>query len=212
MRGQERSCRKSTYEHTFPTAFPEEKTRRGQAARASFFPWNPRQIGVCRDHHLPPAALFLVPARNRGKNRAKGFPLCNSPTPKINSPRLSARMLVLCADSGLPARPSPLSAYSPFRSHARGCQRRRDGENSLSVLPETGRKPAHSRSRSQAATSCSHSSARRRRKSRHVGGIPKGGALRRVFCPAFSARAEKGWPSETFRQTPICKYSRFSCV
>ena len=84
-----------------------------------------------------------------------------------------------------------------------GCGLRRDGENSLSVLPETGWKLSHSRSRSQAATLKSRSSARRRRESRHAGGIPKGRALRRVFCPAFSARAEKGWPSETSPQTPI---------
>ena len=78
-----------------------------------------------------------------------------------------------------------------------GCGLRRDGESPLSVLPETGRKSPHSRSRSQAATSHFHSSARRRSVSRYAGGIPKGRALRRVFCPAFSARAEKDWPSET---------------
>ena len=82
-----------------------------------------------------------------------------------------------------------------------GCGLRRDGESPLSVLPETGRKSPHSRSRSQAATSHFHSSARRRSVSRYAGGIPKGRALRRVFCPAFSARAEKDWPSET--KTPL---------
>ena len=79
-----------------------------------------------------------------------------------------------------------------------GCGLRRDGKRFLSVLPETGQALSHSRSRSQAAISSCLSSARRRRESRHVGRIPKGGALRRVFCPAFSARAEKGWPSETY--------------
>ena len=84
-----------------------------------------------------------------------------------------------------------------------GCRRRRDGRHSLSVLPETGWKLSHSRSRSQAATADCLPSARRRREYRHEGGIPKGRALRRVFCPAFSARAEKGWPSETSPQTLI---------
>ena len=32
-------------------------------------------------------------------------------------------------------------------------------------------------------------------------GIPKGSPLGRVFCPAFSARAEKGWPPEGVRGT-----------
>ena len=148
-------------------------------------------------------SLFLDSPRNRGKNRPKVFPLGNLPTPKIICTNLSARLLVLCADSGLPARPSPLSACAPFRSHARGCVPRRDGKRFLSVLPETGWKLPHSRSRSQAATLMFRSSARRRKESRHAGRIPKGGALRRVFCPAFSARAEKGWPSETSPQTPI---------
>ena len=156
---------------------------------------------------LPPAAPFLGRQEMEERTGQRGFPLCNSPTPKINSTRLSARLLVLCADSGLPARPSPLSACAPFRSHARECVLRRGGRGFLSVLPETRRRPTHSRSRSQATTSCSHSSARRCKESRHAGGIPKGGALRRVFCPAFSARAEKGWPSETYITqiaTPAC--------
>ena len=155
---------------------------------------------------MPPAALFLGRQEIEERTGQRGFPLCNSPTPAANGTRLSARLEMRCADGSLPARSPPLSAYSPFRSHAQGYRHRRDGENSLSVLPETGWKLSHSRSRSQAATSSYLSSARRRNSSRHAGGIPKGGALRRVFCPAFSARAEKGWPSETKtpRQTPIC--------
>ena len=91
-----------------------------------------------------------------------------------------------------------------------GCRRRRGGTSSLSVLPETWSRLSHSRSRSQAATTAFLSSARRRTKSRHAGGIPKGRALRRVFCPAFSARAEKGWPSETKtpRKTPIYLFKK----
>ena len=50
----------------------------------------------------------------------RGFPLCDSPTPAGNSARSNARLPELCADSGLPARPSPLSMHTPFRSHARG--------------------------------------------------------------------------------------------
>ena len=74
-------------------------------------------------------------------------------------------------------RASPQSVFAPFRSHARGYVPRRDGRHSLSVLPETGRRPTYSRSRSQAATADDLSSARRREESRHAGGIPKGKAL-----------------------------------
>ena len=147
---------------------------------------------------MPPAALFLGRQEIEKRTGQRGFPLCNSPTSTVLCANLSARLLVRCADSALPARAPPLSALSSFRSHALGCIPRRDGRGSLSVLPETRRRQTHSRSRSQAATSRFRSSARRRKESRHAGGIPKGGALRRVFCPAFSARAEKGWPSETY--------------
>ena len=155
------------------------------------------QRGVCRNlSGMPPAALFLDSPRNRGKNRPKAFPLGEPPTPGANCAGSSARMRHWCADSALPARAPPHSSRRPFRSHARGCVPRRDGRHFLSVLPETGWRPTHSRSRSQAATADDLSSARRRTKSRHAGGITKGGALWRVFCPAFSARAEKGWPPE----------------
>ena len=147
---------------------------------------------------------FLFRQETGKRTGQRGFPLCDSPTPKITGTGSSARLGMQCADGSLPARSPPLSAFCPFRSHARGCRRRRDGKRFLSVLPETGYKLSHSRSRSQAATTDDLSSARRRTKSRHAGGIPKGGALRRVFCPAFSARAEKGWPSETSPQTLIC--------
>jgi len=156
---------------------------------------------------LPPAAPFLGRQEMEERTGQRGFPLCDSPTPEVNCAKQNARLRLWCADGSLPARSPPLPAFAPFRSHARGCRPWRDGRGLLSVLPETGRRPAHSRSRSQAATSRFRSSARRRRGSRHAGGIPKGRALRRVFCPAFSARAEKGWPSETKtpRQTPICQ-------
>ena len=120
---------------------------------------------------------FLFRQETGERTGQRGFPLCDSPTPAGNSARSNARLPELCADSGLPARPSPMSMHTPFRSHARRCRRRRDGRHSLSVLPETGWKLAHSRSRSQAATSRFRSSARRRRGSRHAGGIPKGKAL-----------------------------------
>ena len=145
---------------------------------------------------MPPAAPFLGRQEMEERTGQRGFPLCDSPTPGVNSARSNARLQIRCADSGLPARPSPLSMHTSFRSHARGCRCRRDGRRYLSVSPETGKMPTHSRSRSQAATTDYLSSARRRTKFRHAGGIPKGRALRRVFCPAFSARAETGWPPE----------------
>ena len=141
-------------------------------------------------------SLFLDSPRNRGKNRPKAFPLGEPPTPGASCAGSSARMRHWCADSALPARAPPQSVFAPFRSHAQGYVPRRDGRQFLSVLPETRQRPTHSRSRSQAATSRFRSSARRRSVSRHAGGITKGGALWRVFCPAFSARAEKGWPPE----------------
>ena len=148
---------------------------------------------------------FLFRQETGERTGQRGFPLCDSPTPEINSTRLGARLGMRCADSALPARASPQLAFAPFRSHARGADAGATVVGCLSVLPETGRRPTHSRSRSQAATTDDLSSVRRRTKSRHAGGIPKGRALRRVFCPAFSARAEKGWPSETktTRQTLI---------
>jgi len=98
---------------------------------------------------------------------------------------MSARLKAWYADSALPARASPLSACAPFRSHARGCQRRCDGTSFLSVLPETGWRLTHSRSRSQSATSDFHSSERRRREYRH---IPREGT-RRKAVGARSLRA-----------------------
>ena len=126
---------------------------------------------------MPPAAPFLGRQEMEERTGQRGFPLCDSPTPGVNSARLSARLQIRCADSALPARASPLLAYRPFRSHARVYVLRRDGRHSLSVLPETGWKLSHSRSRSQAATADDLSSARRRREPRHAGGIPKGKAL-----------------------------------
>ena len=157
-------------------------------------------------------SLFLDSPRNRGKNRPKAFPLGEPPTPGANCAGSSARLATCLRtaryrlDVRAPTTswrvPSHGIARRRFRRTGRfvptlgGCIPRRDGRHSLSVLPETGRRPTHSRSRSQAATADDLSSARRRTESRHAGGIPKGRALRRVFCPAFSARAEKGWPPE----------------
>jgi len=168
---------------------------------------------------MPPAALFLGRQEIEERTGQRGFPLCNSPTPKINGTGSSARLGMQCADGSLPARSPPLSACAPFRSHARGCVPRRDGKRFLSVLPETGWKLPHSRSRSQAATLMFRSSARRRREYRH---IPREGTRRKAvgarslragflraeplgvsFVQPFSARAEKGWPSETSPQTLI---------
>ena len=126
---------------------------------------------------MPPAAPFLGRQEMEERTGQRGFPLCDSPTPGVNSARLSARLQIRCADSALPARASPLSMHTPFRSHARGCVPRRDGRHSLSVLPETWSRLSHSRSRSQAATADCLPSARRRNVSRHAGGIPKGKAL-----------------------------------
>ena len=148
---------------------------------------------------MPPAAPFLGRQEMEERTGQRGFPLCNSPTPEKGCAKLSARLGMQCADSALPARAPPHSSRRPFRSHARGCVPRRDGGGCLSVLPETRRRLSHSRSRSQAATADCLPSARRRTKSRHAGGITKGGALWRVFCPAFSARAEKGWPPEAMQ-------------
>ena len=122
-------------------------------------------------------SLFLDSPRNRGKNRPKAFPLGEPPTPGASCARSSARMRHWCADSALPARAPPQSVFAPFRSHARGYVPRRDGRHSLSVLPETGSRLSHSRSRSQAATADCLPSARRREEFRHAGGIPKGRAL-----------------------------------
>ena len=164
--------------------------------------------GPCRARGPAASAVgarspFLGRQEMEERTGQRGFPLCNSPTPEKDCTDLSARQILQCADGSQPARGTrahhfvagplarnrapPLSALSPFRSHARRCRLRRDGRGSLSVLPETRWRPTHSRSRSQAATSDYRASARRRTESRHAGGIPKGGALRRVFCPAFSA-------------------------
>jgi len=134
---------------------------------------------------MPPAALFLGRQEIEERTGQRGFPLCNSPTPKINGTGSSARLGMQCADGSLPARSPPLSACAPFRSHARGCVPRRDGKRFLSVLPETGWKLPHSRSRSQAATLMFRSSARRRREYRH---IPREGT-RRKAVGARSLRA-----------------------
>jgi len=66
-----------------------------------------------------------------------------------------------------------------------GCRLWRDGRGLLSVLPETGWRLTHSRSRSQSATSDFHSSERRRREYRH---IPREGT-RRKAVGARSLRA-----------------------
>ena len=134
-------------------------------------------------------SLFLDRQEIEERTGQRGFPLCDSPTPEKSCTDLNARLQVRCADGSLPARSPPLSAYSPFRSHARGCRLRRDGESPLSVSPETGWVLSHSRSRSQAATSCSHSSARRRREYRH---IPREGT-RREAVGARSLRAGFLW-------------------
>ena len=126
---------------------------------------------------MSPAALFLDSPRNRGKSRPKAFPLGEPPTPEINCSRIErSTVMLVCGRlaTGSLAAAFGVQAVSFPRS---GCRRRRDGRHSLSVLPETGWKLSHSRSRSQAATSRFRSSARRRRGSRHAGGIPKGKAL-----------------------------------
>ena len=126
---------------------------------------------------MPPAALFLDSPRNRGKNRPKAFPLGEPPTPEINCNRIERSTVTLVCGrlaTGSLAAAFGVQAVSFPRS---GCRRRRDGRHSLSVLPETGWKLSHSRSRSQAATADDLSSARRRREPRHAGGIPKGKAL-----------------------------------
>ena len=94
---------------------------------------------------------------------------------------------------------------TPFRSHARGgCIPRRDGWGYLSVLPETGSRLSHSRSRSQAATLKFRSSARWRIEPCHAGGIPKGKALWSLL--PTSGEAEVGPRREYKRhlQTPSC--------
>ena len=117
------------------------------------------------------------PARNGGKNRAKGVPPLQFSHANGKQCKIARSTDSLPADGSLPARSPPLPICTPFRSHARGCVPRRDGRHSLSVLPETWSRLSHSRSRSQAATADCLPSARRREKSRHAGGIPKGKAL-----------------------------------
>ena len=152
------------------------------------------------------------PARNGGKNRAKGVPplqFSHAKDKRYWIERSTAGSVCGRLATGSLAAAFGVQAVSFPRS---GCRRRRAGRHSLSVLPETGRRPTHSRSRSQAATTDDLSSVRRRTKSRHAGGIPKGRALRRVFCPAFSARAEKGWPSETKPNTSTNSNLHIYCL
>ena len=117
------------------------------------------------------------PARNGEKNRAKGVPplrFSHSSGKRHKIERSSAGAVCGLGPTGSALGAVGLRVVSFPRS---GCGLRRDGENSLSVLPETGWKLSHSRTRSQAATSSYLSSARRRNSSRHAGGIPKGKAL-----------------------------------
>ena len=177
------------------------------------------QIGVCR------VALYSLrghtdadgcasggsiswPARNGGKNRAKGVPPLrfSHARGKLCKIERSTETLVCgrLATGSKYARP-PLRGGSPRTESLAaaigiqpvsfprsGCRLRRDGESPLSVSPETEWMLSHSRSRSQAATTFFLSSARRYTKLRHAGGIPKGGALRRVFCPALFCTSRKG--------------------
>ena len=123
----------------------------------------------------------------------------------------------LAADGSLPARSPPLSMHTPFRSHARGFRRGRDGKSPLSVLPETGWMLSHSRSRSQAATSRFRSSARRRRGYRHAGGIPKGRALwlllhtsgRAEVCPRRDNIAKTSINSNLSKRIYHCRTDAF---
>ena len=122
----------------------------------------------------------------------RGFPLCDSPTPGVKQYKIKRSTAnSVCGLRATSSRVAAVDAH-PVSFPRSGCRRRRDGRGCLSVLPETGWKPPHSRSRSQAATSHFHSSARRRSVSRHAGGIPKGRALRRVFCPALFCTSRKG--------------------
>ena len=98
----------------------------------------------------------------------------------------------------------------PFRSHARGCVPRRDGRHSLSVLPETGWRLSHSRSRSQAATTRPRSSARRREASRQAGGIPKGRALWSLL--PTSGEAEVGPRRDNIAKTSTNSNLRYSGI
>ena len=133
------------------------------------------------------------PARNGGKNRAKGVPPLQFSHARGKPYKIERSTGSFSADGSLPARCTrahhfvagplarnrspPLPICTPFRSHARVYVLRRDGRHSLSVLPETWSRLSHSRSRSQAATADCLPSARRRNVSRHAGGIPKGKAL-----------------------------------
>ena len=69
---------------------------------------------------MPPAALFLVPARNRGKNRAKGVPPLRFSHARDKQYKIGRSTGSFSADGSLPARSPPLPIYTPFRSHARG--------------------------------------------------------------------------------------------
>ena len=78
-------------------------------------------IGVYRGlYERPPAALFLVPARNRGKNRAKGVPPLRFSHARDKQYKIGRSTGSFSADGLLPARSPPLPIYMPFRSHARG--------------------------------------------------------------------------------------------
>ena len=117
------------------------------------------------------------PARNGGKNRAKGVPplrFSHAGGKQCKIERSTANSVCGLRATSSRVAATSLCAVSFPRS---GCVLRRDGRHSLSVLPETGWKLPHSRSRSQAATAYFLSSARRRNVFRHAGGIPKGKAL-----------------------------------
>ena len=96
-------------------------------------------IGVCRNHYLPPAAPVLGRQEMEERTGQRGFPLCNSPTLEIVCAKLSARLGMQCADSALPARASPLSVISPFRSHARDADEGATVGGSCRSCPKRGR-------------------------------------------------------------------------
>ena len=138
------------------------------------------------------------PARNRGKNRAKGVPIsgpraalpggwppkraCGAQPLRFSHAKDKRYWIERSTGNAVCGRLATGSLAAAVDAHPvsfprSGCRRRRGGTSSLSVLPETGSRLSHSRSRSQAATADCLPSARRREKSRHAGGIPKGKAL-----------------------------------
>ena len=87
---------------------------------------------------MPPAALFLVPARNREKNRAKGVPPLRFSHARGKQCKIERSTATL--ECGLGPTGSALAAVDahPVSFPRSGCRRRRDGRGVLVGLTRNG--------------------------------------------------------------------------